>query len=356
VLFAVSRGSLLLLSDVSLRLWPALFKYPERRQVFLEGIPMLDGLCRWDCGLYERIAREGYHHHLDANIWPLFPALSRLLSELTCLPLHFALLLVATLASLASFVVIYRLFVELAGEPAARWGLLAWTVYPFAFFQGVGYPESLMTLLGASAILVSLRGRPVWAAVLLGVGLLARHLTAIAGLALLVRHVRERGLSVRALLLSPAAIALLIPLCFLGGWCLFLALVLGEPWAFLSARRAGWGEQAWWGVFDVIAGGHLDTKYVIYFLTSLIPGIGAFALLRDRRHWELAVFAVPLMLVLWLVGAEALGRYSAACWPAFLPVGVVLARRPELAAVLVAVSGVFQGVFAFLFVHQFPFV
>jgi len=49
-----------------------------------------------------------------------------------------------------------------------------------------------------------------------------------------------------------------------------------------------------------------------------------------------------------------MGRYSSSCWPAFLPLGVWLSKRLELQAPVLAGLGMFQGLFLYLFVHQFP--
>jgi hypothetical protein len=57
------------------------------------------------------------------------------------------------------------------------------------------------------------------------------------------------------------------------------------------------------------------------------------------------------MLTLWLVGISALGRYSASCWPAFLPLGVWLERRPALALAVVGFSAMLQMIFFFLHTH-----
>jgi hypothetical protein len=49
-----------------------------------------------------------------------------------------------------------------------------------------------------------------------------------------------------------------------------------------------------------------------------------------------------------------LGRYSASCWPAFLPLGAWLSKRANFQGPIVAILAVFQGLFFYLFVHQFP--
>jgi len=84
--------------------------------------------------------------------------------------LHLALLVVSNGAGLWALLVIYRIFATLNGEAAARWALTLFGVYPFAFFQAAGYPESLMIFFSALTILLALPGNHLWAGVALGLG------------------------------------------------------------------------------------------------------------------------------------------------------------------------------------------
>jgi hypothetical protein len=61
-----------------------------------------------------------------------------------------------------------------------------------------------------------------------------------------------------------------------------------------------------------------------------------------------------LTTLIWSVGRWGLGRYSASCWPAFLGLGLMAQKHPTLGAFLLAGFGAFQGVFFFLFMHQWP--
>ena len=103
--------------------------------------------------------------------------------------------------------VLYRLVTFLEDEAAARWTLLLFISFPFAFFQAMAYPESLMVLFTALAVYLALRGRHLWAGVALGVGVLARHLSFFAGGSLLVAQLKQRP-SVRRFLLSPGLLGL----------------------------------------------------------------------------------------------------------------------------------------------------
>ena len=48
-----------------------------------------------------------------------------------------------------------------------------------------------------------------------------------------------------------------------------------------------------------------------------------------------------------------MGRYTASCWAAFVPLGVWLSRRPLLQTPVVASFALLQGMMFFLVQHQF---
>ncbi len=91
-----------------------------------------------------------------------------------------------------------------------------------------------------------------------------------------------------------------------------------------------------------------------YMPFALLATVGALALATKRQWLELAAFALVLMGVAWVIGVWGLGRYSASCWPAFLPLGVWLSKRPTLQGPVVVGLALFQGLFFYLFAQQFP--
>jgi Dolichyl-phosphate-mannose-protein mannosyltransferase len=317
----------------------------------------VDGLYRHDSEWFYRIAQWGYYQARMTNFFPMLPLLARLVTGVTGLHLRFALLVVANVASCVAYLLVYRIYVTLAGTQAARWALILLVSFPFAFFQAAAYPESLMMLCSALAVLLALRGNHIWAGVALGVGVLARHVTIVAGGALLVAQVRQRGLHPRRFLGSPALLGLIIPWVMLGGYCLFQQRTFGDPLAFYHARTNPiWGERAWWGLADLLATTARDVEvYVMYSYLpfALLPTLGAVMLMRDRQWYELASFAIVFMGLVWLIGMWGLGRYAASCWPAFLPLGTWLAQRPSLQGPVVSVLALFQGLYFYLFTQQF---
>lgn len=356
VLFACIRLSLFAFSYIALSLTPDLYHEVGPRE-FMRQYPLVDGLYRWDSEWFYLIARRGYWEARATNFFPLLPLLAWLTNALTGMHVRFALLFVANIASLLAYALVYRIYLSLADEAAARWSLILLMVFPFSFFQAAAYPESLMMLFSALAVWLALRGNHISAGVALGIGVLARHLTMFTGAALLAAQIRERGFQPRRFLADPAIMGLIIPWLFLAGYCLFQYIAFGDPLAFYHARTDPiWGARAWWGLRELLIADVIDTNTRVmysYIPFALLPTIGAFAL-AGRQQWiTLAAFAIIFMVMLWTIGMWGIGRYAASCWPAFLPLGAWIARRPLWQGPAVAVLALFQGLYFYLFTQQF---
>jgi hypothetical protein len=340
-LWLATRLALVTAVAASVYLWPAVYTANGSVPV---GLSFIDGMCPWDCRAYAEIAGDGYARHVMANFWPLFPMLARPLVWLHIPPM-WAVVLVANAAALGAFIAVYRVFELIEDETAARWGLTLLAVYPFSFFYGVGYTEAVMVLCGAGGIWLALRGRIVWAGALVGAGALSRYQGVLAGLSLAVIMWREHRN--RRALYAIGVAALVASL-----WPLYLWGEFHNPFFMIKMRRA-WGWHAYLNVFRGMARAAESRILMIQPFWSLVPGVGAFALLARRRWWPLAAMAVPFMLINWILGAYGLGRYAASCWPAFLPLGVWLARRPAWQLPVVAGFAIWQGLLIQLFAHAY---
>ena len=145
-----------------------------------------------------------------------------------------------------------------------------------------------------------------------------------------------------------------MPWLFLGAFAWHLHVKVGDALAFWNARTIGWGELVWWGVHDMIMkASYADRpEWFMYMGFTLWPLAGTIALLTRKQWIELAAFGAALMFMLLSGGAVALGRYSASAWPAFLPLGIWLAKRPGVQTPILVASSVLQGIFFFLYSHQ----
>lgn len=356
MLFLCHRAALLLVSFVGTRLMPATF-YPRDAGERLTSIPTLDAFCRWDCVWYERLAREG---HWDAGSTTFFPASSWLahgVAAVTGLPALAALLLVANLAALGTLIVLYRLFSALEGEAAAQWALTLFVLYPFSFFHASGFPEASMTFLSAVALTLALRGRHFAAAGVLAAAVWFKQLGILFGPGLFAAQLRSRwALGPKKVLLSPTLLALALPPLSLVAYAGYAHWRFGDALAFWKVR-AQFGPLAQWSLASVFTNTDWNAYtlpiavFVFFVLVLVLPGVLG---LWKLRHFELAAAGSFQLAVLLVIGVWGLGRYSSCFWPAFLPLGAFVAKRPALAAPLAGGLAVCQGLFFFLFTRQFP--
>ncbi len=316
--------------------------------------PWVRGLCFWDCAWYGAVGAEGYTDPMRAAFFPLFPLLSKAAAFVTRLEMPFAQTLVANLAGLGALLVIYKIFTELEGERVARAGLMLLVSWPFSFIHAAPYPESLMLLTSSGALLLAMRKRHILAGGVLGLGILARHLTVIAGLGLLVAQLRERGFHPKRFLWNPAFLGLLLPFVIASSYAVYCHYHYGDAFLWWTARSKYWGDLAWFGLPQFFKQDGWEPQIGAYVALSVIPSAGALMLLRKKDTWVLAAFALGLMFTVYVIGLAALGRYSASCWPAFLPLGVLLARRPGLETPVCVGFALLQGLFLYLFSHSYP--
>ncbi len=347
-LFVFTRVAIFGVTGMSLTLDPRL-----HRPGGPLALPALEGLCRWDCGWFHRIALDGYALPNYSNFFPLFPLLGRAVHELTGLPIPLALILISNLCGLLGLMAVYWVFQQESPEVATT-GTALLAAWPFSFFHAAGYPESLMLASSAGAIALAYRRRHLAAGAVLGLGILARHLTVIAGVALLVAQLRERGWRPRNFILHRDFLGLVIPLAMVGVYFAYLGVRFDDPLLFWRARSAGWGDAAWHGIVTYFSSAGWEPQIHYYVVLSLIPGVGALLLLRKPAWWILAGYGVTLMVALWSIGLMGLGRYTQACWPAFLPLAVALEKRPGLKAPVLIAFALVQGLFLYLHVHSYP--
>lgn len=358
-LFVVHRAALMAIGSLGLRMVPTYFTSVPPESPMALG---LRSLCRWDCGMYFQLASGGYTSISQSSIFPLYPLLARALAAATGMTVVNALLVVSNAAGLAALVVVYRVFWRLGGMRAARWGLTLFTAYPFAYFHAAGYAETLAIALAAAAILLALNGRHITAGAVLALGCLARHIDLLAVPSLLVIAAQQRGLRPRALLWDRRALGLLLPPLAIVAYAAFCRARFGHPLAFALSRghteygaNAFWAARSWWSVAEAFRGGRLDTEPVLasYVVWAMIPTAGAVALLGRRAWRSLAPFALLLMALYLGASLMGLGRFSASCWPAFLPLGAWLARHPTVAGYALIPLALAQGFYFFLWSHWF---
>lgn len=128
----------------------------------------------WDARWYGDILLNGYPEvlptddagNVQENAWAfyaLFPVLGRVVAGMTGLPPAFSLTLIAMVSGLGAALVIYRLFRLKAPHRTALWGTVFVSTFPVSPVLQVPYAESLNLLLLATALLLVVSRRYLWA-------------------------------------------------------------------------------------------------------------------------------------------------------------------------------------------------
>jgi Dolichyl-phosphate-mannose-protein mannosyltransferase len=313
---------------------------------------------RWDALWYEHIARSGYGRGTaDAAFSPLYPGLVHLLTQLTGAQPALAALLLSTVALTAALVVLHHLVrTDLAPGTADR-TILYLSLAPVAFFLLAGYTESLFLLLAAGTLLAARRRRMGVAGGLAGLATLCRPTGVLLAAALLVEvlaDVRRRRRGSHPAL-TPAHLAVLLPLVAAAGWDLWIRVRLGVPGGALALQREVWGNHPvppWTTLHDslrtVLGGEHPEEALN---LVSSLALLLALPLMWGRLPASYvayaAVSALPIVCRESLVTPqESSARYLLAVFPVFVLLAragrrrwvdrLVLAGFPVLLGALVA--------------------
>jgi hypothetical protein len=133
---------------------------------FPAEFPRLSLLCKWDCGWYESIARQGYLSPIpplfqnselsNVAFFPAYPLLGRAVSGFLRIPLRDALPLVSILCTILLSILLSRLLSkESRTSRGFRYALLL--AYPASFYLFVSYSEALYlaAMFGGIALLLA---------------------------------------------------------------------------------------------------------------------------------------------------------------------------------------------------------
>ncbi|MGI8426297.1 MAG: hypothetical protein ACR2FO_04305 [Actinomycetota bacterium] len=306
---------------------------------------------RQDALQYLKIATEGYHDTASLAFYPAFPLLTGGLAKLVGNEL-IAGLVVANLACLVGFVLLFAFVEKAAGISAARSAVGGLAVFPTAFFLVAPYGEAVLLAAGAGALLAALTGRPVLAFFLGVVAALSRPFGVLLFLPLLAIAF---GSDKKTRWLAPAG-----PLVGIAVWIGFAGFVAQDPWAAFSVQ-ANWQRAPEFFPVTLVNGftywrKSIGSGFENYFLLDLAAAIFALGILpaaariyrsgsgnqMDRGQRMLTWGMVAYGLAVLIVATSSpfpprpllsLPRFALALFPLFAAFGLVHHRvRIPLAA------------------------
>ena len=327
----------------------------------------------WDGGWYTTIAREGYFNAASTSFFPLYPIAIWLGTRLGGGTAIWGIA-ISVAALLPTLWFLYELTERLFERRAARAAVLAFALFPSAFFLNAVYTESLF-LLSSVGCIWALRARRnlVLGCIFAYFAMLTRNVGVFL-IVLLAWHwfQRRRELGWSSTLLVGLSTSGLLAYMY------YLWQVRGDPLYFAVAQRETWGRaftnpidtlgKAWTtGVNGaqyafhphvMFAGNNAgpafkaaDTfnllfLFVLAFL--LVLAIGRLPL--DLWLYSALVMAAPILTPSPFWALTSFSRYFLAAFPLFCIVGFELSRRWIVRWVILAASAAWGVYLTLLFV------
>jgi Gpi18-like mannosyltransferase len=316
---------------------------------------LLQAWNRWDTGHFVAIATRGYDVSYRTAFFPLYPLLEGGLAFLTHNP-FVAGIIIANIAGLGAFMVLYRLVLEDFDGQQAYGSVVYLAVFPTAFFFAAAYNESLFLCLALLSF-YSIRHGRWWLAGLFG---FFAALTRSAGIFLLVpflyEYLHQRNFKLKNIGADIIS-CLAIPAGLLA-FALFCYIRFHDLLAFSQAQGT-WLRQIhgpWHGLLDsflIITQHGILSFDSIHNVIDLSAGVLMLVLITlcfigpwklPRERWSYGFYAVSIYLFTLLVPEAggfplaSLSRLVLELFPAFI-ILAALGKRPQFNLYYLTISG-----------------
>ncbi len=324
----------------------------------------------WDAYWYQDLAVHGYagstpvpgpHGLYEVYaFFPAYPMLIRLVHGLLLLPVNYAALVVAWVASLVAAWGVFALADRLYGRRVGLLAAVLWGATPYAVVESSAYSELLFTAFAAWAVYAAVCRNWVWAGTLSMLAGLTRP-TGIA-VAVAVSGAASWELLRRRAGWRAAGGMLLAPLGFVGfvGW---VGIQKGRWDGYFRVQDAweshfDFGRKTFYSLRDLLA--RTDTVYVADVVVAVVLAAGVLLLAISviQRQPPVLLLYSTAMLILALGDAAYFNSRARFLIPAIgllLPVATALARvrsRASLLLILTSMalgSAVYGGYVAFVY-------
>jgi hypothetical protein len=324
---------------------------------------------------YTKIARGGYYYlngiPVTANFFPLYPLSIAIVHHVTGLLLSSysylaAGMAISWLAFLAACVLLYRLVADRFGNQTAYLTVLLLAVFPFSYFYGAAYTESLQLLFALIAFTGIERGN-WWLA---GTGAMlagATHATGLTvELAVVVAYMVDWIRTRHRLRWDVLGLAL-VPLGTVA-FAVYCWLHFGSPFSYLIAGKEYWGAGIQITSIHMAAstlihplrwllqGDRSNLLYLIFIFLILVF-LAACYLVYRLLGVSYVVFALPSILASLTdhPGLNGYGRYLSVVFPVFIVLAYLLRSKPILRDITMIGSTLFLAMAVIGFTSGYGF-
>lgn len=337
-----------------------------------------DSWMRWDANHYRNLAELGYHgyvedgEHLFLVFFPLYPWLVRLLHHV--IPSYeLAGLALSSACYVAGCFVLAKLTTEDFGRKTAVTALGLFSAYPFAFFFGAFYTESLFLLLSVTTFYLIRRHRWLWAGLVSALAAMTRMHGMLLTMAALVEYVtaekpleklRTKNWQALGYDLWRKVLPLGLVLAGVGAYLWLNYDVAGDPFKFSFYQRDHWYQgfeplpSCLRTIWETLLGNwNGELMYTVWGpdLAMFAVGLGVLIYGVRRLPPTWAAYLLLCLLVNYsLSWPLSCGRYMACAFPLFVTVAVACRKRPMAAALLTVFSAIMEGTYLLLFLSGGP--
>jgi Gpi18-like mannosyltransferase len=314
-------------------------------------------LLRWDSEWYKIIASEGYKYDGDPGLtqtvvfYPLYPSLSRLVSEVLRIDVVDAMLLVANLAAAAAVLLLFKLVRERFGDRTALVTVVMISFFPSSIFLSAGYTESLALLLMVSFFLAVARERLLAAAMFAGLAVATRSSGIVLFPVLLWELWCRR--SPRRFLIEAVPLSI-IATAGLWLYIIYLGFAFGHPLAFADGQAAFHENTTMlarllsaltlepFGKINLadISPAGFDQWFTLIFIALIVRSWFA-GISRGMTLFAALLLALPyLSLCGGPAGFTSMARFNLVSFPLFIVMALSTERWPWA---IPAIVGIFGG-------------
>lgn len=327
------------------------------------GNLFIDGWARWDSGWYKKIAEVGYNNlpneagQRDTAFFPMYPLLIAG-ARAICGDTIIAGVVVSHLAFAAGLALLYDLVARRLSTDVAWRTIVLIAIFPFSFFFGTVYTESVFFLGSIGAFYFAERRQWLPAALFaMAIGA-TKAIGVTLSLPLAVVYMQQREWNFKRI--DASVLALGASAVGLGAYATYLQLRFHDAFAFVHAQNAtGWSTHAaslsrlindlqlLGSTSGVLAGDfHVtDTCNLLAIVWALPLAFAAWRVLgAPYALWSFIIIASSVTI--WI----GFGRYVSPLFPLFVTLAAWLKRESWFLAICFVWS-VTMAMLAILFSH-----
>jgi hypothetical protein len=328
---------------------------------FLPGDPVFDGLVRWDSGWYRSISARGYFfedlRNENIHFLPVYPLLVRAVmsaapgSASSQAAFAYAAILVSHIAFYFAIVGVRVLANAKAGEVSARRTVWLMCLFPYSFFLGAAYSESMYLAFAVWSFVFAERGRWAPAACLAALASATRIPGLFVGVSVaLIYLARPRA---RTFALSKDAFWLLIAPMGCAVYAVYLGLRFDDPMILVNVSTHLPSHYEHGSAMHIrhVFEQSLDMTNAIERLT-ILSSIVIFAFVSwmsviagQRFGVAYAFFPMASVTLASMYTLDANGRYASVLFPVFLAAATTLSQ-PAYRVVCAVSAALGTGLYA----------